>query len=342
MTRPELVCPAGSLPAVKAAVSHGADAVYVGFRGGSNARNFPGLNLDVQEMEHAVRICHAKGTRLFVALNSNPTPELWEQGVRHLRLAADLGADAVILSDLGLLDYAARELPDLRKHLSVQASATNHEAIAFYVHAFGISRAILPRVLSEAQVERIAGSAEAEIEVFGFGSLCVMVEGRCALSSYVTGDSPNAAGVCSPAAAVRWDETAQGRTARLNGMLIDIYRPGQHAGYPTICKGRFHATVHGSRASPGPAYYALEEPTCLNILDLLPRLARSGVAAIKVEGRQRSPAYVAEVTRVLRAAIDVCASDPETYRPQAKWIAALDALAEGHQHTLGALDRDWQ
>ena len=121
--------------------------------------------------------------------------------------------------------------------------------------------------------------------MFGFGSLCVMVEGRCALSSYVTGESPNMNGVCSPARHVRCEDQPDGsRQWRLNGVLIDRYEAGEAAGYPTLCKGRFNAGGH--------VYHAIEEPTSLNTLAILPDLMRAGVVALKVEGRQRSPAYV--------------------------------------------------
>jgi collagenase-like PrtC family protease len=125
--------------------------------------------------------------------------------------AADSGVDAVILADPGLMGYALKHHPQLRLHLSVQGSATNYEAINFYHQHFGISRAVLPRVLSLSQVEQVMDKTPVEIEVFGFGSLYVMVEGRCALSSYVTGEAPNTNGVCSPPKAVRWHETPQGR-----------------------------------------------------------------------------------------------------------------------------------
>lgn len=330
----ELVCPAGSLPALKAAVDHGADAVYIGFRDGTNARNFPGLNFDPEEAREAVRYAHAAGRRLFVALNTYPTPDRWAQACAAVDRAVDIGADALILADPGLLRYASQRHPHQRLHLSVQGSATNHEAIAFYARQFNIRRVVLPRVLSVAQVRALIRRVNVEVEVFGFGSLCVMVEGRCQLSSYVTGDSPNVSGVCSPARAVRWEETPSGRNARLNHVLIDVYRPGEPAGYPTLCKGRFEVGGH--------VFYALEEPTSLNVLDILPELAASGVAAIKVEGRQRSPAYVAQVTRVLRAALDALARDPAGFTPRPEWVAALDKVAEGRCHTLGAYHRPWQ
>ena len=156
---------------------------------------------------------------------------------------------------------------------------------------FGIRRVVLPRVLTLAEVARICANVSVEVEVFGFGSLCVMAEGRCLLSSYATGDSPNNKGVCSPAHAVRWVEENGRMDARLSGILIDRYEPGEPAAYPTLCKGRFDVD--------GQADHALEEPTSLNAIGLLPRLAEMGVSAVKIEGRQRSPAYVTQVVSTL-------------------------------------------
>jgi putative protease len=133
---------------------------------------------------------------------------------------------------------------------------------------------------------------------------------------------------------VRWEETAHGRQSRLNGVLIDRYAHGEPAGYPTLCKGRFRVD--------GNVYHAIEEPTSLNALDVLPTLIESGVRAIKVEGRQRSPAYVAQVTKILRAAIDECLRSGANWTASAATTASLDALAEGRTHTLGAYHRPWQ
>jgi len=333
--RIELVCPAGSLPALKAAVDHGADCVYLGFRDATNARNFAGLNFDEAAIAEGIRYAHQRGRKVLLALNTYPQPAGWQAWRQAVDRAAGAGIDAVILADPGLMRYAADTHPQLRLHLSVQGSATNYEAINFYRRHFGIARAVLPRVLSLAQVEQVAAKAEVEIEVFGFGSLCVMVEGRCALSSYATGESPNTHGVCSPARAVRWQQTPAGLESRLNGVLIDRYADGENAGYPTLCKGRFDAG--GERN-----YYAIEEPTSLNTLELLPQLLKMGVKAIKIEGRQRSPAYVAQVTRVWREAIDHCQSAAQRYSIKPVWRAALDKVAEGQQHTLGAYHRPWK
>ncbi|MFN3397357.1 MAG: peptidase U32 family protein [Sulfurimicrobium sp.] len=331
---PELVCPAGSLPALKTAVDNGADCVYMGFRDDTNARNFTGLNFDLANAREGVRYAHAKGRKVLLALNTYPQASGWQRWTSAIDNAADLGMDAVILADPGLMQYAAKTHPDLRLHLSVQGSATNYEAINFYHEQFGIRRAVVPRVLALAQVEQLMANTPVEIELFGFGGLCVMVEGRCALSSYATGESPNTCGVCSPPKAVRWQQTAQGLESRLNGILIDRHTPQEKAGYPTLCKGRFSVA--------GETYYALEEPTSLNTLELLPELVRMGIAAIKIEGRQRSPASVAQVTKVWRQAIDACHREGQGFAVKPAWMAELGKVSEGQQQTLGAYYRPWK
>lgn len=330
----ELVCPAGNLPSLKAAIDHGADAVYIGFRDDTNARHFPGLNFDAKTAAQAIDYAQQRQRRIFVALNTFPQPAGWERWQRAVDQAADLGVDAVIAADISVLDYAQRHHSDLPLHLSVQGSATNYEAIRFYHEHFGIRRVVLPRVLSLPQVRHVREHSPVDLEVFGFGGLCIMVEGRCLLSSYVTGESPNMCGVCSPAKAVRWEETERGLETRLGGLLIDRYQDGESAGYPTLCKGRFQVGEQ--------TYYAIEEPTSLNTLELLPELQAMGIAAIKIEGRQRSPAYVTQVTKVWRAAIDACNHNPATYTPKAEWLKELGKVAEGQQTTLGAYHRTWQ
>lgn len=330
----ELVCPAGNLMSLKAAVDNGADAVYIGFRDNTNARAFPGLNFDAAQAAEGLRYAHERGRKVLLALNTYPQPDTWQRWTAAIDQAAGLGMDAVILADAGLMRYAAGRYPQLRLHLSVQGSATNYEAINFYRERYGIQRAVLPRVLSLAQVENVVKNTEVEIELFGFGGLCVMVEGRCLLSSYCTGESPNSAGVCSPARAVQWKETPAGLESRLNGVLLDRYGKNEKAGYPTLCKGRFEVA--------GETYYAIEEPTSLNTLDLLPDMLKMGIKAIKIEGRQRSPAYVAQVTKVWRAAIDAVTRDAGAFRPLPAWMAELDKLSEGQSHTLGAYHRPWK
>jgi len=328
----ELVCPAGGLPALKAAVDNGADWVYLGLRDDTNARNFPGLNFGADDLVQGLAYAHARGRKVLLAINTYPQAASWTRWTGAVDRAATLGADAIIVADTGLLRYAALAHPRLERHLSVQGSATSYEAINFFHERFGVKRAVLPRVLSAAQVALVARHTPVEIEVFGFGGLCVMLEGRCALSAYACGESPNTAGACSPARAVRWLETPAGLESRLNGVLIDRYARGERAAYPTVCKGRY--------AAAGETYYAFEEPASLNTLELIPEFGRIGVRAVKIEGRQRSPAYVAQVTRVWREAIDAWKAG--AFAPRPAWLAALDRHAEGSQHTLGAFSRPWK
>ncbi len=331
---PQLVCPAGSLPALKAAVDHGADAVYLGYRNDTNARNFAGLNFDEKTMVEGIRYAQSRQRGVLMAINTFAQPGRSADWQRAVDGAAELGVDAVILADIGLLDYASKRHPDLRLHLSVQGSATSYEAVNFVHREFGVQRAVLPRVLTLAQVETVIRNTPVDIEVFAFGSLCVMNEGRCWLSSYATGESPNTVGACSPAKYVQWERSSGQMTTRLNGILIDRFSDDEPAGYPTLCKGRFEVG--------GEIYYALEEPTSLNVLDILPAIADIGVAAIKVEGRQRSPTYVAQVTRTLRAALDALAIDRQHFAPRPAWQRELARLSEGHQVTLGAYNRPWR
>ena len=151
----ELVCPAGSLPALKTAIDHGADTVYLGFKDATNARNFTGLNFDPPRLREGISYAHARGRRVLLALNTYPQAGNWPSWTAAVDRAAEFGVDAVILADPGLMDYAAKRHPGLRLHLSVQGSATSYEAINYYHERFGIQRAVLPRVLSLAQVESV-------------------------------------------------------------------------------------------------------------------------------------------------------------------------------------------
>lgn len=326
----ELLCPAGNLPALKAAIENGADAVYIGLKDETNARHFAGLNFSDKRLQEAANYVHQRRRKLHVAINTFAHPDGFNRWQRAVDMAAHAGADALILADIAMLAYAAKRYPHIERHVSVQASATNAAALRFYQRNFDVARVVLPRVLSMHQVRQLARDTEVALEVFAFGSLCIMAEGRCYLSSYLTGESPNTVGACSPARFVRWQQTPGGLESRLNEVLIDRYGAGENAGYPTLCKGRY-------KVAETP-YHALEESTSLNTLALL----AANIASVKIEGRQRSPAYVEQVTRIWRQAIDRCKADPANYAPQPQWMTALSALSEGTQTTLGAYHRQWQ
>jgi O2-independent ubiquinone biosynthesis protein UbiU len=323
--RPELVCPAGTPAALRTAVDSGADAVYCGFQNATNARNFPGLNFTSAELEQAIGYAHRRQAKVLLAINTFPPAgkfALWQDAIDA---AAKLGVDAVIVGDIGVADYAARTYPDLRLHLSVQAGASSPEAIRFYCQAFAIKRVVLPRILTVAEIAELHQEIPCEIEAFIFGNIGMMAEGRCSLTNYATGLSTNMDGVCSPAADVRYEEDEDSTlTTKLGPFMIDRFACGENAGYPTICKGRYLCS-----SNPG-GYYAFEEPVSLNLSALLPELMRAGVTALKIEGRQRSRAYVKAVVSAFRKAVDdIMAGDTPA-------LANLLALTEGHKETQGA------
>lgn len=178
------------------------------------------------------------------------------------------------------------------------------------------------------EIAAINREVEVETEVFIFGGLCVMAEGRCSLSSFITGRSPNMNGVCSPASHVAYAEEGSELAARLGGYTIHRAAKGAPAPYPTLCKGCFKV---GPRTG-----YVFEDPASLDASDLLPALARAGVTALKIEGRQRSRAYVAQVVRNFRQAVEAMAAG----RPLP--TGTLAALTEGQSATAGAYNKIWR
>ncbi|MFN3582668.1 peptidase U32 family protein [Phenylobacterium sp.] len=326
----ELVCPAGSPAMLRAAIEAGADSVYCGLRDETNARNFPGLNFSEQELAEAARWTRARGRRLMVAVNTFARAGGVEPWRRAVDVVARSGVHAMIAADLGVLAYARERYPELRLHLSVQAAAGTPEAIRFYAEAFGVRRAVLPRVLTVQEIAALGREVQVETEAFVFGGLCVMAEGRCALSSYATGRSPNLSGVCSPPEAVSFTERGGRLTPRLSGFALDSFEPGAPAGYPTLCKGRFDAD--------GVLSHMFEEPVSLNAMSLLAGLRGAGVTAVKVEGRQRGKVYVARVAAAFRQAIDALDRGQDT-RP---YEALLLDLTEGGRETAGAYRKGWR
>ncbi|UQR64607.1 U32 family peptidase [Bradyrhizobium sp. C-145] len=307
----ELICPAGTPAALRSAIDAGADAVYCGFNDETNARNFPGLNFSRDELRNGIAFAHGRGARILVAINTFPRASsvtLWQRAVDD---AVDAGADALIVADIGLMDYVAKRHPGQR-----------------LVEMFGARRVVLPRVLSVAEIAEITRETTCETEVFVFGGLCVMAEGRCSLSSYATGKSPNMQGVCSPASHVAYEETALGTTSRLGGFTINRFAPQEAAGYPTLCKGRF-STAHGDG-------YVFEDPVSLDATTLLGGLRSAGVAALKIEGRQRGRAYIESVVRHFRRALDTIEQGREAD------IVSLRPFTEGQASTLGAYRKTWR
>ncbi len=325
MNKPELVCPAGTPAGLRAAVDAGAGAVYCGFQNATNARNFVGLNFTPQEMETGIAYAHQRGVKVLLALNTFPPAgktDLWKTAIKG---ATSFGINAFIVADIGVANYIATNYPDQRIHLSVQAGAPSIEAIKYYVEEFNVKRVVLPRILTIPEIKELHSEISCEIECFIFGNHGLMAEGRCSLTNYATGQSTNMDGVCSPASHVQYKEDENNNlTTTLGEFTIDCFSCDQKPGYPTICKGRY-TTPH----KPAP-YHAFEEPISLNLANLLPDLMDAGVSAFKIEGRQRSRAYVKSVVGAWSEAIDNILEGREPN------LASLLAFTEGHKETQGA------
>ncbi len=323
--RPELLCPAGTPAALRTAVDAGADAVYCGLARRSNVRNFPGLNFQPDEFAEGVDYARTHGAKVLMTANTFAPGDDMADWRETIDIAAENGAYAAIIADIGLAAYAAEKHPDLRLHLSVQAGAASPEAIQFYTEHFNVKRVVLPRILTIKEIKALKLEIDCELETFIFGNVGMMAEGRCALTSYVTGVSTNMDGMCSPPDHVAFEEGPDGlMSSKLGGFTIDCVGADQKAGYPTICKGRYWNAAHTD------PYYAFDEPNTLNIANLLPELIEAGVTALKIEGRQRSRAYVREVVAAYREAVDniLAGREPD--------LANLIALSEGRGETKGA------
>jgi len=328
----ELVCPAGTPASLQVAVDAGADSVYCGFRNATNARNFPGLNFSVQELQASVAYAHARGAKVLLALNTYPPAgktNLWREAADN---GVRAGVDAFIVADMGVANYIATTHVGTRLHLSVQAAASSPEAIRYYYQHFGVKRVVLPRILTIPEIRSLRAEIPCEIETFVFGNHGLMVEGRCSLTNWFTGLSTNMDGVCSPAADVTYQRDKDGSMrSRLAGFIIDCFAPNETAGYPTICKGRYTAPHRPE------GYYAFEEPISLNLARLLPDLMAAGVHAFKIEGRQRSKSYVRQVVGAFRSAIDAIRAGENPN------LADLVALTEGQKETQGAFQtKKWR
>lgn len=300
MRKIEICAPAGNLPSLKAAVDSGADAVYMGFSGDTNLRNFPALNFTEDEVCKAIHYAHSRGRKVYITVNAYPQEKELQLAYNVVDRAYESGADAVIASDIAVLSYVREKYPEKRLHLSVQASASNVQAIEFCRKHFGIKRVVLPRVLTVDEIAALRSRTGVELEIFAMGLLCINGEGQCFLSSYLTSESINTYGACSHPKFISFEEDEdEGVMKILSGrVLLNKCSSVEEVAYPTPCKGRYYNTATGE------LNYSIQDPESLNVLEILPEIIRTGIDSIKIEGRQRSRTYVEKVVRAFREAVD--------------------------------------
>lgn len=262
--RPELLAPAGDRTCMLAAIENGADAVYFGLQG-HNARA-RATNFAVEELGDVMALLHGRGVRGYVALNTLIFPSELEGVETLVRRIAAAGTDAVIVQDIGLARLIRAITPDLEIHGSTQMSITSAEGVRL-AKELGCSRVILARELSVREIESIRKVAPLPVEVFVHGALCVAYSGQCLTSEALGGRSANR-GECAQACRMPYEILCDGK-------LVDLK----------------------------DIQYLLS-PQDLAAFDLIPRLVEIGVASLKIEGRLKTPEYVASITRNYRRAID--------------------------------------
>lgn len=290
--KPELLAPAGDMERLQYALLYGADAVYLagtqfGMRGAPQ-------NFTADQLRRAVSLCHAKGKKVYVTVNTMPTNEEIDALPDYLALLEEIGPDALIVADLGVISMAKQYAPHLELHISTQAGIVNWAAAAA-AWEMGAKRVVLARELT---LEQIAGIREKapeglEIEAFVHGAMCMSVSGRCLLSNYMSGRDGNRGQCAQPC---RWKYA-----------LLEEKRPGQYFEIGENEDGSYILSAEDLCAAP-----------------FLGKVAAAGVDSFKIEGRAKSFYYVASVTAAYRRAIDAIGEDPKTYVCPPETLAELE------------------
>ena len=292
IVKPELLAPAGNFEKLQAALIYGADAIYFGGKNFS-LRAF-GDNFTREEILKAVDFAHALKKKIYAAVNIFAHNADLAALADYLKFLARAGVDAVLISDLGVM-MLAKELTNLKIHVSTQANVTNWRAAKFF-HEHGAERIVLARELTYAEILEIKQNCAAELEIFIHGAMCISYSGRCWLSKYLTGRDANS-GACTHSC--RWKYN-----------LVEETREGE-----------FFPVAENERGS----YVMNSKDLCL--LPHLDKVIQSGVSSLKIEGRMKSINYVAGVVKVYRAAIDSYFDNPDEFKIRREWLDELDKIA---------------
>jgi len=276
--RPELLAPAGDRECIRAAIENGADAVYFGLDSGFNARA-RAKNFPVADLPQIMTELHGRGLAGYVTLNTLVFPSELPAVEAHVREVAAAGVDAVLVQDLGLVRLIRAICPELPIHASTQMTLTSSQTIAAAAE-LGVSRVVLARECSLDEIRRIRRETTMPLEVFVHGALCVAYSGQCLTSESLGGRSANR-GQCAQACRLPYDLVCDGREVEL-----------------------------------GEQKYLLS-PQDLAAYDLIPELIAAGVCSFKIEGRLKTPEYVANIVRHYRQAIDAAwAGRPAQFSPR--------------------------
>lgn len=337
----ELLCPAGTLKAMRYAFAYGADAIYAGQpRYSLRVRN---NEFDHKNLKIAIDEAHSQGKKLYVVVNIAPHNAKLKTFIKDLEPVVAMNPDALIMSDPGLIMMVRETFPNIAIHLSVQANAVNWAAVKFWKQ-MGLTRVILSRELSLEEIEEIRQHVpDMELEVFVHGALCMAYSGRCLLSGYINHRDPNQ-GTCTNSC--RWQYgVEQAKENELGEIVSDKKIDAVNIVDPTLGKGKTTDEVFilREKTRPNEEMTAFEDEHgtyIMNSKDLravqhVERLVQMGVHSLKIEGRTKSHYYCARTAQVYRKAID----DAEAGRPFDKTLMdTLESLAH-RGYTEGFLRR---
>ncbi|ASS38023.1 peptidase U32 family protein [Mogibacterium pumilum] len=288
----ELLAPAGDMEKLKTAIIYGADAVYFGgelfsLRAGAG-------NLSIDEIREAMDFIHEHDAKGYMTINIYPHNDDIPPLKAYLEKIKDIPIDAFIVSDPGVMTIVKGIIPYAEIHISTQANTTNYMTAAFWVQQMGATRIVAAREMSLKELREMKKvlPPNTEIEAFVHGAMCMSYSGRCLLSNFMVGRDANRGSCTHPC---RWKYS-----------LVEEKRPGEY--YP------IEEDERGS-------YIMNSRDLCM--LDKLPDLIDAGIYSLKIEGRMKSPFYVATVVSAYRAALDSYLDNPDTYEFQEKWFTEL-------------------
>jgi U32 family peptidase len=279
----ELLAPAGDWDALKAGIAAGADAVYLGGKAFSARQN--AVNFDLPEVKEVADLLHLHGKKIYVTVNTLIADSELENALKYLNELYNLGVDAVIVQDIGLIDLTRKYLPRLEIHASTQMTVHNSEGAA-YLKGLGVKRVVLARELTRDEVAAIVAGSGIEVEVFVHGAICVCYSGQCLMSSMIGGRSGN-----------------RGRCAQPCRMEYQLLQGGK----AVKTQGSF-----------------LLSPKDLALCAMIPELFKAGVNTLKIEGRMKRPEYVYSVVKVYRRLLDRYFEEPARFQVEGFEIQELE------------------
>lgn len=299
----ELLAPAGDYEKLVIAVLYGADAVYIG--GEEYGLRAKAKNFDLETMKKGIEFAHSHGVKVYVTANIYAHNDDFYGMAEYFKKVYEIGADALLISDLGVFSVAKEAVPDMEIHVSTQANNTNYMSAKMW-YSLGAKRVVAARELSLKEIKELRENipSDMEIETFVHGAMCISYSGRCLLSNYLTGRDANHGECAHPC---RWKY-----------YLVEETRPGE---YMPVNENERGTYIYNSKD--------------LCMIDHIPELIEAGVQSMKIEGRMKTPFYVGTVVKAYREAIDAYMRSPEEYEKNKQYYIDEVSKASHRDFTTG-------